>query len=150
MKLDKTKADKPDSSYKAVMSTWYEIIAAIQQREHKKFVRLSLDSISACNNKMKSVDFIDRCSTDIVNKLLLTRIKDTSQIDVNNREVISSYFSEKFLSNLKAFGRTFVIRRVQVNLMDTEHYVVAFDFIETKKGLKFISCDVYGGPDCCR
>jgi hypothetical protein len=139
-----------DSSYAAVKSTWDTIIVAIQKHDLIKFESLSLDSINACNKRMNSSYFINKCAHEVVNDLLLTRAKDAINIDVNNLEVISSFYSSTFLSHLKSYESTFFIKRIQVDLMDTEPYVVAFDFIETTQGYKFFSCDVYGGPDCCR
>jgi hypothetical protein len=99
---------------------------------------------------MTSDRFFEKCSRELVNDLLLTKIKDTSKIMINNREVIAKYYSEPFRSRLKEYDRTFFIKRVQIDLIDIEPYVIAFDFIETNDGFRLFSCDVYGGPDCCR
>lgn len=139
-----------DSNSTIVLSTWRSIINTIQQRDYEEFKRLCLDTITVCDHKLLPERFFEKCSKELVNDLFVTRIKDTTKIDINNREVISSYYPGEFLSCLKSVGRTFIIKRVQVDLLDNEPYVIAFDFIETKKGVRFFSCDVYGGRDCCR
>ena len=143
------KSTSSDFDTTIVLSIWSKIISAIQKNDYKEFDRLSLDTITACNHKMLSRRFIESCSSELVTELFLTRIKDTTKIDINNREVISSYYPKEFLSHLKSFDRNFSIKRVQVDLLNNEPYIVAFDFMETKDGFRFFSCDVYGGPECC-
>jgi hypothetical protein len=145
-----SKSSAKDMSYSYVKSTWDTIISAIQEGNRRDFESLSLDSITACGKSMTSDRFFEKCSRELVNDLLLTKIKDTSKIMINNREVIAKYYSEPFRSRLKEYDRTFFIKRVQIDLIDIEPYVIAFDFIETNDGFRLFSCDVYGGPDCCR
>lgn|GEM_PF-6027021 len=149
-KAQHPKENVRDSNQAIVKATWDSVITAIQKGNRKLLNSLSLDSITACNKQMTPTIFLGKCAHELVNDLLLTRIKDSVKIIIQNYEIISSYYSRKFLSNLKHYGRTFFKKRVQVDASDTEPYVIAFDFIETKKGFKLFSCDVYGGPDCCR
>ncbi|MEO6732661.1 MAG: hypothetical protein ABIN01_15680 [Ferruginibacter sp.] len=133
-----------------VKSTWYQLIEAGKQKNYEQLLNVSMDTISACNKRMLLRQFIKNCSSELLSELFFNRIRDTSKILVQNNEVISSYYSAYFLSKLKVYGETFTIKRVQVDLKDTEPYIVAFDFVETRNGFKFFSCDVYGGPQCCR
>ncbi|MFT3911470.1 MAG: hypothetical protein QM737_18750 [Ferruginibacter sp.] len=133
-----------------VKSIWYKLIEACRQKNYKQFPNVSMDTISACSRVFPFHKFIESCSSEILTDLFFDRIKDTTNITIRDNRVISNYFSSYFLSKLIEYGDTFIIKRVQVDLRDTGPHVVAFDFVETKEGYKLYSCDVYGGPNCCR
>ena len=131
-------------------STWYKLIDAGKLNDYQKFSNFSMDTINACNKSMTLLQFMETCSSELLSESFFNRIKDPSKIEVQTNEVISSYYSPNFLSGLKDFGKTFIIYRVQVDLKDSEPNIIAFDFVLTGNGYKFFSCDVYGGPECCR
>jgi len=132
-----------------VKQSWEQLIEAGKQKSYAQFSIVSMDTIKACTSNLPLRRFINSCSSEVFSDLLFDRIKDTTKIEIQNNEVISSYFDKRFLSKLQFHDSTFIIKRVQVSLKDTEPYIVAFDFVETKEGYKFFSCDVYGGPQCC-
>jgi hypothetical protein len=143
------KATREDKSYNEVKLTWVQLVEAGKQKNYEQFSSVSMDTISACNSNLPLRKFINSCSSEVFGDLLFNRIKDTTKIEIQDNEVISSYFAKQFLSKLKFHDSTFIIKRVQVDLIDTEPYIAAFDFVETKEGYKFFSCDVYRGPQCC-
>ena len=138
-----------DNNYK-IKTTWQKLIEAGKQKNYEVFKGLSMDTVNACLAKLPLREFLNGCSSELFSELLFDRIKDSTKIEIQNHEVISSYYPSSFLSKLTYQNRTFIIKRVQIDLKDTEPYMVAFDFIETNDGYKFFSCDVYGSPICCR
>jgi len=141
-----------DESDRRVKSAWQQLIEASKLKNDKLFFSLSMDTIDACGRNLPVKQFIKYCSSGLFSEMLFTRIKDSSKIEVQNNEIISSYHPASFLSQLKKHDSTFVVNRVQVDLNDTEPYFIAFDFVETNDGYRFFSCSVHGdgGPQCCR
>ena len=132
-----------------VKISWQQLIQAASYNNHEQFKNISLDTIIACSKSKSRKEFF-ACVSELFDPTLYDRIKDSSKIEFQDSEKISSYYSSSFLSRLKHWGNTFIIKRVRVDLKDDEQYILAFDFIETKDGYKLYSCDVYGGPICCR
>jgi hypothetical protein len=145
--------EKTNSLDTTLLDVWMKFITIVKKGNYKLFKKIALDSIDACGNNVSTNTFINKCFSEVFSDSLLDRSTNPSKIDFTEKEVISSYFAKKLVSQIKNAGETFKIRQVQVLMIESEPegpWTMTFDFIETRNGYRFYGCDSYGGPICCQ
>lgn len=118
----------------AIMSFWNEFIEVARLHNFKRFKNLSDASITGCGTTIPIDTFIEKCFVEVFSDTLFFIISDKSKI---------------LFPEIDSFPE----KRVQVYMIETSPdgpWVKTFNFIQTKAGYRFHSCDSYGGPKCCQ
>ena len=131
---------------------WNKFTKIIAGKNYNELKDISLDSIEACHVFYKSDKFIQKCLPTIFDTTLLKRIFEISYSTYLDNKVISSYMPQFLLTQISSVGSSFKLNQFQVlkELTPDGGWTMTFDFVKTRNGYKFYSCDSFGGPDCCR
>jgi hypothetical protein len=131
--IDKSEQRKKIANERAIdpelLATWNKYIKIAANKDYFELKKICLDSVEGCHVKFSLDKFISKCLPKIFDTTLLKRF---SEISYSN-----------YLANENQF-------QVLKELTPDGGWTMTFNFVKTRNGYKFYSCDSFGGPICCR
>ncbi|MEP7238226.1 MAG: hypothetical protein ABI685_10190 [Ferruginibacter sp.] len=135
-----------------LIATWNKFKKNAANKDYYELKKICLDSVEGCHVKFSVDKFISKCLPTIFDTTLLKRFSEISYSNYLDNEVTASYMPHFLLAELSNFSPTFRLNQFQVlkELTPDGGWTMTFDFVKTRNGYKFYSCDSFGGPICCR
>jgi hypothetical protein len=136
----------------SLLKVWSAFQQAVSTKNLSQFRQLSLDSLYACDRTLSINRFIKNCFNEVFDTSILKKIVMPKEINQLNNEMELGYFTKYVLDKADFKGDAITLKQFQIvkEITPDGQWTVTFDFIKTKQGYKFFSCDSYGGPMCCR
>ena len=136
----------------ALLKVWSAFQQAVSTNNFSQFRQLSLDSLYSCDTTLSSTKFIKTCYKYVFDTLLVRKITIPTEITQLDKEMELGYFTKSVLNKADFTGNAITLKQFQVVKEFTPDgaWTMTFDFIKTKDGYRFLGCDSYGGPLCCR
>src|SRR5882757_2109192 len=131
---------------------WTHFKEIVSKKNYKEFKNISLNNLKTCDITVTTKKFLNKCFLEVFDTTLLKKFAGNSPTDYLIDDTKRKDFPQSVLRQINLNDSIIVLRRFQIEkgLTSDGPWIMAFDFVKTKKGYKFYGCDSYGGPICCR
>jgi len=151
--ITQTHSARPKEIDSIVLPAWSSFVVFVKSRNLQGLKSVSMSSIQACDSVYVISHFLGQCFNDLFDSTLLTKIADSTSIEFIDRTEIRSSFPSAVLKIANPTDNDAITLKEVVVTKVSEGsdgpWLIAFDFIPTRKGYLFYSCNSYGGPPCC-
>jgi hypothetical protein len=152
--ITKKRAARNNKIDSAFLSVWTSFVVSVKVRNFKELRRKSMDSIQTCDSVYAISSFLTKCFGGIFDSTLLSKINDSTAIELINNTEIWSSLPPAVQKITQVTGDDAITLKeivvIKVAEQPDSQWMITFDFIPTKKGYLFYSCNSVGGPICCR
>jgi hypothetical protein len=147
-----TQVDNSKTVDTELRKTWSAFQQAVSTNDYSQFRQLSFDSLYCCDTTLSTSKFIKKCYSEIFDTSLLRKFAIPTDINQLDKAMEPDSFSKSVLDKADFKDGVITLKQFQVvkELTSDGAWTMTFDFIRTKQGYRFLGCDSYGGPICCR
>jgi hypothetical protein len=152
--ITKKKGPQNNKIDSAILSAWTSFVASVKVRNFQELKGKSMDSIQTCDSVYAISHFLTKCFRGIFDSTLLSKINDSTAIElINNSEMWSSFTPAVQKMTTATDDDAITLKEIVITRVAEQPdgpWTITIDFIPTHKGYLFYGCNSYGGPVCCK